>query len=250
MKRSWFRVLLRRRLFVIFLLLLQVAFIIFVFKESYISGILQAVVSVISVLLAFYVVSKKDKGANKVAWVFLLLLFPVFGSLFYLLYYFQASTKKFSRKSIRIDEENRKYYILPGDAFDEAECLIPQHLPQIRYLQKFAGYPVYSSTRTEYFSPGEIFLPVFLKELEKAKKYIFMEYFIVQEGVMWNAVLDVLKKKESQGIDVRILYDDIGCFLTLPKNFVSQMKDEGVCPADVECACDTMPIERSLLCRN
>lgn len=228
MKRSWFRVLLRRRLFVIFLLLLQVAFIIFVFKESYISGILQAVVSAISFLIAFYVISKKDKGANKVAWVFLLLLFPVFGCLFYLLYYFQASTRKFSSKSIRIDEENRKYYILPGDAFDEAERLIPQHLPQIRYLQKFAGYPVYGSTRTEYFSPGEKFLPVLLQELEKAKKYIFMEYFIIQEGVMWNAVLDVLKKKASQGIDVRILYDDIGCFLTLPKNFASQMKTAGI----------------------
>lgn len=228
MKRSWFRVLLRRRLFVIFLLLLQVAFIIFVFKESYISGILQAVVSAISVLLALYVISKKDKGANKVAWVFLLLLFPVFGSLFYLLYYFQASTRKFSSKSIRIDEENRKYYILPGDAFDKAEFLIPQHLSQIRYLQEFAGYPVYGSTRTEYFSPGEKFLPVFLKELEKARKYIFMEYFIIQEGVMWNAVLDVLKKKAIQGIEVRILYDDIGCFLTLPKNFVSQMKDVGI----------------------
>lgn len=228
MKRSWFRVLLRRRLFVIFLLLLQVAFIIFVFKESYISGILQAVVSAISFLIVFYVISKKDKGANKVAWVFLLLLFPVFGTLFYLLCHFQASTRKFSSKSIRIGEENQKYYILPGDAFDEAERLIPQHLPQIRYLQEFAGYPVYGSTRTEYFSLGEQFLPVFLKELEKAKKYIFMEYFIIQEGVMWNAVLDVLKKKASQGIDVRILYDDIGCFLTLPKNFVSLMKDDGI----------------------
>ena len=224
-KRSWFRVLLRRRLFVIFLLLLQIAFIIFIFRESYISGILQAVVSAISVMLAFYVISKKDKGANKVAWVFLLLLFPVFGSLFYLLYYFQASTRKFSSKCIRIDEENRKYYMLPGDAFDEAEHLIPQHLPQVRYLQEFVGYPVYNGTRTEYFSPGEKFLPVFLEELEKAENYIFMEYFIIQEGVMWNAVLDILKRKASQGIEVRILYDDIGCFLTLPKDFAARMED-------------------------
>lgn len=76
MKRSWFRVLLRRRLFVIFLLLLQVAFIIFVFKESYISGILQAVVSAISFLIAFYVISKKIKVLIRLRGYFFCFCFP------------------------------------------------------------------------------------------------------------------------------------------------------------------------------
>lgn len=67
----------------------------------------------------------------------------------------------------------------------EAACKeIPEHMPQIRYLQ-FAGYPIYNDTQIEYFSPGEEFFPVLLAELKKAEHYIFMEYFIIQEGVMW-----------------------------------------------------------------
>lgn len=229
MRRSWFRVLLRRRLFIIFLLLLQIAFLIFVFSnKSYISGVLRMLVYAVSFLLVLHVISRKDKGANKAAWIFLLLLFPLFGTLFYMLYNFQASTRKFSKESIRIVEKYRKFYGFTEDAFDTAASLIPQHFPQVRYLQKFAGYPVYGSTRTEYFSPGEKFFPAFLEELEKAREYIFMEYFIIQEGTMWNAVLEILKEKALQGVEVRIIYDDIGCFLTLPKNYSSQMESCGI----------------------
>ncbi len=226
---SWFRVLLRRRLFIIFLLVLQVMFLVWFFNIGhYISGILRTLISIVSFFIVRHVISAKDKGANKVAWVFLILSFPVFGGLFYMLYHFQASTKRFRTQIIRIQEKNRELYRLPRDAYDEAVTMFPQESSQIRYLQQFAGFPIYDATQTEYYSPGEKFFPVFLEELEKAETYIFMEYFIIQEGVMWDAVLEILKEKAGQGVDVRIIYDDIGCFLTLPKNYARQLEQMGI----------------------
>lgn len=229
MKRTWYRELLRRRLFIIFLLVLQLTFFIYIFSnKSLASEVLRAGVRVISCLIVLHVISQKGKGANKVAWVFLILLFPLFGSFLYLLYHFQSSTKRFGRKLLQIQERSHSLYALPGDAYESAAAMIPQHTPQITYLQQCAGFPVYDATKTEYYSPGEKFLPVLLEELKKAQKYIFMEYFIIQEGMMWNSILEILKEKAGQGVEVRIMYDDIGCFLTLPKNYSSQLEQYGI----------------------
>lgn len=220
MKRSWFRALLLRRVQVLFLLILQLCFLFFIFQnESFIAQVLRNVVHIISGFLVLYIISKKDKGANKVIWIFLILLFPLFGSLLYILYNFQASTRKFEQKIFQIGQKNRTLYGLPGSAEKSAYYEAPAHIPQIRYL-KYAGFPVYDDTQTEYLSPGEKFFPIFLEELKKAQKYIFIEYFIIKDGLMWQSILDILKEKVSQGVEVRVIYDDIGCFLALPKGYV------------------------------
>ena len=228
MKRSWFRALLLRRVQVLFLLILQLCFLFFIFQnESFIAQVLRSVVHIISGFLVLYIISKKDKGANKVIWIFLILLFPLFGSLLYILYNFQASTRKFEQKIFQIGQKNRTLYGLPGSAEKSAYYEAPAHIPQIRYL-KYAGFPVYDDTQTEYLSPGEKFFPIFLEELKKAQKYIFIEYFIIKEGLMWQSILDILKEKVSQGVEVRVIYDDIGCFLALPKDYAMQLKNIGI----------------------
>lgn len=70
-----------------------------------------------------------------------------------------------------------------------------------------------------------------LGELEKAEKYIFLEFFIIQEGIIWDSILQILKVKASQGVQIRLLYDDLGCFLLLPKDYPKKIKDFGI-----ECA--------------
>lgn len=160
MKRSWFRALLLRRVQVLFLLILQLCFLFFIFQnESFIAQVLRSVVHIISGFLVLYIISKKDKGANKVIWIFLILLFPLFGSLLYILYNFQASTRKFEQKIFQIGQKNRTLYGLPGSAEKSAYYEAPAHIPQIRYL-KYAGFPVYDDTQTEYLSPGEKFFPI------------------------------------------------------------------------------------------
>lgn len=229
MKRAWYWELLRRRIAVILLLVLQALFIGYVVSSDRpIAEFLRILLHILSVVIVLHVISYKDKGANKVAWVFLTLLFPLFGGAFYLLYHFQSSTKRFREAASEIECKSRELYQLPGDAFEQAKQTVPQHIPQIQYLQQFAGFPVFDATATRYFSPGEAFVAPFIEELKKAERYIFLEYFIVEEGAVWNSILEVLKEKAAHGVDVRLIYDDIGCFLTLPKNYGDQLQEYGI----------------------
>lgn len=229
MKRAWFRELLHRRIAVILLLVLQALFIGYVVSsERPIAEFLRIFLHILSVIIVLHVISHKDKGANKVAWVFLILLFPLFGGAFYLLYHFQPSTKRFSKAISEVERESRALYRLPGDAYQQAKQTIPRHIPQVRYLQELAGFPIFDGTDTHYYSPGEQFVEPYLAQLRKAERYIFLEYFIVEEGVVWNSILEVLKEKAAQGVDVRLIYDDIGCFLTLPKNYGDQLREYGI----------------------
>lgn len=229
MKRGWYRALLRRRLAVVLLLFLQGYCIFYVVSGGGpLVSALRVVLHLLSALIVLHVIAHKDKGANKVTWMFLILLFPVFGGALYLMYHFQPSARRFGRALETIQVESRPLYRLPGDALPCAAAQDPQHTAQLRYLQEFAGFPVYDATRTRYFSLGERFVEPFLAELNKAERYIFLEYFIVEEGVLWGRVLEVLKAKAAQGVEVRLLYDDIGCFLTLPKDYGAQLERYGI----------------------
>ncbi len=230
--QKWFRQIFRRRVLVILLLLLQLCILAyFILSGSFLSRRFSNLLTLISLFVALYVVSKKEKGAFKLTWVFLILLFPLFGGVTYLLFNFQTSTKRFSNRIALIKDRTKHYYFLPGDKYAVTQKHIPNQIPQIRYLQKYAGFPIYTNSNTRYLTPGEQKFEVLKAELEKAEKYIFLEYFIIQEGVMWDEIFEILKRKVQDGVTVRLIYDDMGCFLVLPKNFSEKMKKAGI-----ECA--------------
>ena len=230
--QKWFRQIFRRRVLIIIMLLIQVGFLAyFIISGSMFSQRFSKLLTLLSLFVALYVISKKEKGAFKLTWVFFILLFPLFGGLMYLLFNFQTSTKRFSNRIELIKERTKHYFFLPGNNYDEAKSCIPEHISQIRYLQQFAGYPICKNSSTKYLSPGEKKFEVLKAELEKAEKYIFLEYFIIQEGVMWDEILEILKRKVAQGVLVRVIYDDIGCFLVLPKKYSERLKSYGI-----ECA--------------
>lgn len=232
MRTKWFRVLLRRRIQVALLLILQIAFLIWLLYGGVIqSRIVDVLLTVVSFAVALHVVSKRDKGAYKIAWLFIILLFPPAGGIFYLLCHVQRSTRRFRRDIETIDGKTRQLFLLCGDKLGEFSQAHPQQETSVAYLQHYAGFPVFEHTKTRYLTPGEEFFPVLLEELEKAEHYIFFEYFIVQEGKMWNAILDVLKRKAAQGVKVRVMYDDMGCFFLLPKDYRKTLESYGI-----ECA--------------
>lgn len=229
---KWLRKLLRRRMLVAFLIIAQAAFFIYlVVSGSMLSQRLSRLLTITSILVVLYIVSKRDKGSYKTLWVFLILSFPILGGLLYLLITCQTTTRIMRKDISRVQEKTKKLYSLPGDGYMDAETVTGSHYPQIRYLQDYAGFPVYSHTRTAYFSPGEAFLEELLKQLEKAEHYVFLEFFIVQEGVMWDSIFEILKRKAAQGVKVRLIYDDLGCFFMLPTDFVKQLERVGI-----ECA--------------
>jgi cardiolipin synthase len=227
--KQWGGMILRRRIFVILLLLIQLIFvisIIFHFNEAFTTA--SYVLTGLSILVSFSILNrKKERSAYKLVWIFIILVVPIFGGLMYALFYL-ASAPRFLRR--RIDESNedvRPYFSLPGDVLPRIKEASPA-LPLMRYLQNYGCFPVYEHTRSHYFGEGKEFLASLLTDLEKAEKYIFVEFFILRQGKMLDPVLDIMEKKSNQGLDVRIMYDDLGCLLSLPPHFDKYLEKRGI----------------------
>lgn len=200
----------------------------FIISSSRLSQYLSAFFSVLSVLVALHIISQKGRSAYKLSWLFLVLAFPLLGGFLYLFFNFQSSLRVFKKRSARADKKVSGFFSLANPVLNTAVESLPKYSRQIKYLQDTASFPVFDKTQTRYLSPGEEFFPVLLEELEKAKEYIFLEFFIVEEGRMFDSILEVLKRKAKEGVRVRILYDDIGCFFLLPKDYVKTLKKFGI----------------------
>ena len=227
--KKWLIELLNRRVIIALLIIAQFSFLTYIIlNSSRLSQYLSVFFSALSVLVALHIISQRGRSAYKLSWMFLVLAFPLLGGFLYLFFNLQASRRIASKRSQRADRKTAEFFSLPNTALDEATEQFSNHSKQIKYLQNNAGFPVYDATKSRYLSPGEEFLPVLLEELEKAKEYIFLEFFIVQEGVMFDSILEVLKRKAKEGVKVRILYDDIGCFFLLPKDYVKTLEEFGI----------------------
>ena len=99
---------------------------------------------------------------------------------------------------------------------------------QSEYIRRLSGYPLYENTTAEYFQVGDDMFPVLVRELEQAEHYIYIEYFIINDGVMWRTILDILERKASEGVDVRLIYDDFGCLTTLPHKYYEILRSKGI----------------------
>ena len=226
-RQKWFRELLRRRLFFCLLILAQLLILIyFIFSRSVASSVINFILRLTSVVVALHIISRRDKEAYKLTWVFFILIFPVFGGLAYLFFRCQTRSKKLRRRIASIKSAVKAAQLPSAYARATEEC--PAHARQIEYLEKYADFPICENEGAEYLSPGERFLERLLQDMETARKYIFVESFIIEDGEMWNSIFSILKKKASEGVDVRVIYDDMGCFLRLPRNFVTDMRACGI----------------------
>ena len=229
MRNKWVQRLFLRRMFVALLILAQIGVLIFMLiSGGTVARVISGTMETLSVFIVLYIVSKKEKPAYKLVWVLLVLVVPVFGALLYLIINFQTSRRIFSKRLGAIENASRPMMALGGDCLDEALEQCNDYERDIRYLQECAGFPVYAKTTTQYYSPGQEMLPLLLADLETAEHYIFLEYFIMQEGKMWNSVLEVLERKVKQGVEVRVMFDDMGCFLTLPPDYAKQLQAKGI----------------------
>lgn len=229
MRNKWVQKLILRRMFVALLILAQIAVIVLtVVSGGKVARVITTTTELLSVFIVLYIVSKKEKPAYKLVWILLVLAMPVFGVLLYLVIKFQTSRRLFSKRLGQIETSTRPLMAMGGDCLEQAVQACAPYERDIRYLQEHAQFPVYAKTTTQYYSPGEKMLPLLLADLETAQHYIFMEYFIMQEGKMWNSVLEVLERKAKQGVDVRVMFDDMGCFLTLPTDYAKQLQKKGI----------------------
>jgi len=158
----------------------------------------------------FCILNGKSNYAYKLAWIIPIMIFPIFGGLFFLMFGVNKCSNRNKEKMHEIADIMK--YLLKQDPE------IRKHLKeenknaanQTIYIERYSDCPVYDNTITEYLKSGEEKFKRMVEELKKAEHYIFLEYFIIDEGVMWNTILEILKEKAMQGVDIRVIYDDVG----------------------------------------
>ncbi len=182
----------------------------------------------ISILAVLWIINDRSNPSYKIAWIIPILLFPIFGGLFYIFFGGKRLSKGEKLKMKSAENKMFKFVKTQKAVLNEIITQSEYASNQSRYIQNNAHYPPYANTTGEYLPIGEKKFERLKEELKKAKHYIFMEYFIIQEGVMWNSILDILKEKVKEGVDVRIIYDDAGCLLTLPYNYSKKLEKMGI----------------------
>ncbi|MBQ8844862.1 MAG: cardiolipin synthase [Clostridia bacterium] len=189
---------------------------------------INTIFSIVAVLVFFALVTKDQPATYKLPWVIIILVFPFFGVMMYLLFGDSRLSRKYG-KQFRANLHERKNQLEQSQK--SLEKLKQQSISgygQAEYIQKSAMLTIHESTNTEYLNSGEKFFLKLIEELKKAKKYIFMEYFIVEKGIMWDEIYSILKQKVKEGVEVYFLYDDVGCITRLKSRFYKKMRKDGI----------------------
>lgn len=187
--------------------------------------------TLLSLVICFYIVIKEDNPIYKMAWIIPVLTLPILGGFFYLLFGNRNVSPKISREITKSIEDSKSLLPDNSDVAEQIRKSSPNIAKQSEYIEKNAIFPAYKNTQATYLSPGEEKFAALVSELKKAEKFILLEYFIIEEGVMWNTVLDILKQKVKQGVEVKVMYDDLGTIRLLPSKYYKQLQSCGI-----ECA--------------
>ncbi len=184
--------------------------------------------SIISIVAAFAIVSRRDNPSYKLAWILVVLGFPVFGGLFYLLFgghHVSRRLKEKMEEGYTLSDGQLDQQPAPVEYMEAREAGIAR---QSNYILNHSGYPAWQNTKVDYFPLGEEKFRSLLLDLKKAEHYIFLEYFIIEPGVMWDTILQVLEEKAAAGVDVRVIFDDIGSGYTLPDYYELILHKKGI----------------------
>lgn len=193
-------------------------------KYSYVDTIVQ----VIAIIVVLVIVNKRSNPSYKIAWSFVILSIPIVGLLIYFIFGRSEMLRRIRKRMEAINQELEKELPDGKVYMEELKEKDKSIYNQVKYINDWADFPVYRNTQTKYYPTGEEMFPDILEALRSAEHFIFMEYFIVEEGVMFNQILDILKEKAAAGVDVRFIYDDFGCVTTLPARYYETMQSFGI----------------------
>ncbi len=209
--------------------LIELFFLIFLFikLEPYV-GWIELALRVLSIFVVLVIISTSRHLSSDMMWVVLIMVVPVGGIIMYLflevLEHFSSGTYK---GLTREDRYSKQFFDQDEAVFAEAKS-IPEFAGHLEYLRGAAGYPVYKNTGYDYYPLGELGFEAMKQELAKAEKFIFLEYFIIEPGEMWDSLLAIMKEKADAGVEVRILYDDMGSIGTLPAKYAQTLESMGI----------------------
>ena len=167
--------------------------------------------SVAAVLLVLFIIIKRDETAYKILWLLVILTVPVAGALLYLLFGNRRTARPLRKRLRRVQEAGQPAPLPCGGTPFEGEKRMEQ---TVRWLEHKTGYPLMCAEDVRYYPLGDAMYPDMLTDLRAAKKTIYLEYFIIEPGEMWQSIVDILAQKVREGLDVRVMYDDLGSIST------------------------------------
>ncbi|MFV0362955.1 MAG: cardiolipin synthase [Suipraeoptans sp.] len=182
-------------------------------------------VSALGRIAAIYIIAHDSHPSYRIIWLSVVLMVPILGTIAYIRF-----GNRLGQKTIRKKFRNFRD-VLPQESATHIRKIYPdepKHSGMARYLENQADAAVYGNTSTTYFPSGEELFEAMLDDLKSAKRFIFLEFFIIEEGKMWNAILEILEQKVKAGVEVRVLYDDVGSLLLLPGRYAKSLQKRGI----------------------
>lgn len=188
---------------------------------------LYIILEIIALIQVLYLVSRNESSAYTFAWTVIILLLPVFGEALYLLWGRSGQSSRSGRRVRKIFQRRPHWLKANPDSLDRLSKSFPMRRRMVTYLEN-QGFPVYENTTSTYYPLGELQFADLRRDLEAAERFIFLEYFIVAAGKVWDEIHAILQKKAAAGVEVRLLYDDAGSMSTLPDHFRETLAAENI----------------------
>lgn len=179
-------------------------------------------------VMGLYLINSRRESNAKLTWMLVILLLPVFGGLLYLYTQSELGHRILRDRYAAITRRTRDSLPQSLDTLVRLSEQAPEMEGLARYVNRSGCFPVYDETAVRYFPLGDDLFPALLEELEKAEKFIYLEFFIIEEGEMWGRILEILARKAAAGLDVRLLYDGTNEFFTLPRDYARRLEKLGI----------------------
>ena len=224
-KRGFFRIVFSRVGLIALLLILQVAVMLWFYKILPHLLVVQGLFVAVMVLI---LINSRADASSKITWLVLIMSAPLFGTLMYVYVRMDVGHRLLRDRLRGIIGETK--HLLPQEpsALETLKEAHPEAAALDTYLNQSGGFPVYDNCEVKYFPCGEEKFKELLLRLEEAKDFIFLEYFIIEEGYMWGRVLEILCRKAAEGVDVRVMYDGTNEFATLPASYPHLLAEYGI----------------------
>lgn len=209
-----------------FMILLELLLLLGVFwKTVQYSGFVLMFFSFLSGLYVIYLVCKDGNASYRIGWILVILALPPFGCFIYMLWGDKKPSKKLQAKLRRSYAAFTDFGERNKELYDQLELENRRAAATAHYIQKTSNYPLWNNTDVTYYSIGESMFEEMIESIKQAKHYIFLEFFIVEEGKMWGRMLEALLQKAKEGVEIRMLYDDMGSMVLLPFGYAKKLEE-------------------------
>jgi cardiolipin synthase len=215
---------------IILMFLIQALILVFIWEllgdliPEYLFGGIQ----IFEIIVCLCMVNGASDPTSKISWMVLMFFAPLFGCMFYAWTKTETGHRRVKRRLNQLIEESHASLPIDEESLAELQAVDPSSAALAWYLEKTGAFPVHQNTKVTYFPLGDYKFEAMLTELEKAKDFIFMEYFIIEEGHMWGKILEILARKAKEGVDVRVMYDGTCEFSCLPHNYPKRIQALGI----------------------